>query len=78
MTNNLKPSVRKNNPDHIIFHVGTSDILSEKPSEWIAKSTVALAAKCGSWGDRTIIISEIVTRSDQWNNKVLQVNNFLK
>ena len=48
MTNNLKPSVRKNNPDHIIFHVGTSDILSEKPSEWIAKSTVALAAKCGS------------------------------
>ena len=48
MTNNLKPNVRKNNPDHIIFHVGTSDILSEKPSEWIAKSTVALAAKCGS------------------------------
>ena len=39
----VKPCTRENNPDHIIFHVGTNDIPSTKTPEFIARSILDLA-----------------------------------
>ena len=39
----MKPSIRENNPDHIIFHLGKNDVPSEKSPQVIAQSVVDLA-----------------------------------
>ena len=38
----MKPSIRENNPDHIIFHLGKNDVPSEKSPQVIAQSVVDL------------------------------------
>ena len=45
MKDYVKPSIRENNPDHIIFHVGTNDFPSEKTPCVIAQSIVDLAKR---------------------------------
>ena len=42
MEDHIKPVIR-DNPDHVIFHIGTNDVPSEKSAEDIAKSIVELA-----------------------------------
>ena len=36
----MKPCIREKNPDHLIFHVGTNDVPSNKKVKCMAKSTV--------------------------------------
>ena len=43
MKDYLKPSLRQN-PDHVVLHVGTNDLDSDKDPELIAKSIVDLAS----------------------------------
>ena len=43
MKDYMKLSIRENNPDHIIFHLGTNDVPSEKSPQVIAQSVVDLA-----------------------------------
>ena len=43
MKDYVKPSIRENNPDHIIFHAGTNDVPSEKTPQVITQSIVDLA-----------------------------------
>ena len=43
MVGHVKPIIR-DKPDHIIFHVGTNDIPSDKDAGDIAKSIVDLAS----------------------------------
>ena len=43
MNDYVKPCIRENNPDHIIFHVGTNDIPTSKDPLAIAQSIVDLA-----------------------------------
>ena len=76
MNDYVKPCIRENNPNHIIFHVGTNDILTSKDSLAIAQSTVDLA-KSVMTQDRSVTISGIIPRNDQWNNKVREVNDSL-
>ena len=76
MNDYVKPCIRENNPNHIIFHVGTNDILTSKDPLAIAQSTVDLA-KSVMTQDRGVTISGIIPRNDQWNNKVREVNNSL-
>ena len=39
----MKLCIRENNPDHLIFHVGTNDVPSDKQAKCIAESIVFLA-----------------------------------
>ena len=43
MKDYMKPCIRENNPDHLIFHVGTKDVPSNKKAKCIAESIVSLA-----------------------------------
>ena len=67
----VKPSIRENNPDHIIFHVGTNDVSIEKTSQVIAQSKVDLAKSVASDDLQVNLnVSSIVQWNDQWNEKV--------
>ena len=72
MNDYIKPCIRGNNPDHIIFHVGTNDIPTSRDPLAISQSFVDLA-KSVMAQDRSVTISGIIPRSDQWNNKVKEV-----
>ena len=72
----VKPSIRENNPDHIIFHVGTNYVPSEKTPEVIAQSTIDLAKTVAN-DNLQVTVSSIVSRNDQWIKKVYEVNKVL-
>ena len=69
MKDYLKPSIRENNPDHIIFHVGTNDVPIQKTSQVIAQSMVDLAKSVAN-DNLQVNVSSIVQRNDQWSKKV--------
>ena len=64
-------------PDHLILHVGTNDMASENKAEGIAKSIVDLAKSLVA-DDRTISISNILSRNDNLNGKAAEVNSYLE
>ena len=76
MKDYVKPSIRENNPDHIIFHVGTNDVPSEKTPQVIAKPIVDLAKSVAN-DNLQVTVSSIVPRNDQWSKKVYEVNKVL-
>ena len=65
----IKPSIRENNPDHIIFHVGTNDVLAEKTPQVIVQSMVDLV-KSVTKDNLQVTVSSFVLRNDQWSKKV--------
>ena len=70
MSDYVKPCTRENNPDHIIFHVGTNDIpLTNRSILDLAKNV--LSENC------SVSVSNIIPRNDQWNSKVREVNDCL-
>ena len=58
----VKPSIRENNSDHIIFHVGTNDVPSDKTLQVIAQSIVDLA-KSVTNDNLQVTVSSIVPRT---------------
>ena len=76
MNDYVKPFMRENNPDDIMFHVGTNDIPKSKDPLPIAQSIVDLAKRVMTQ-DRSVTISDIIPRNDQWNNKVRELNDSL-
>ena len=64
MNDYIKLCICDNNPDHIMFHVGTNDIPTWKDPLAIAQSIVDLA-KSVMTQDRTVTISGIIPRNDQ-------------
>ena len=72
----MKPSIRENNPDHIIFHVGTNDVPSEKTPQVIAQPTVDLVKSVAN-DNLQETVSSISPRNDQWSKKVYEVNRVL-
>ena len=73
MHDHVKPTIRDFNPEHIIIHVGTNDLNSEKTASQIASSIIELAASLKNETNK-IYISLIVPRYDELNNKVNEVN----
>ena len=71
MKDYMKPCIRENNPDHLIFHVGTNDVPSNKRAKSIAESIVSLAKEVKA-SKADVSISSIVPRNDNWNNKVMK------
>ena len=77
MKDYMELCIRENNPDHLIFHVGTKDVPSNKKSESIAESIVSLAKEVKE-SKLDVSISSIIPRNDNWNNKVMESNSYLK
>ena len=77
MEDYCKPCVRENDPDHIILHVGTNELNFEKSAEMCGKEIMDLA-KSLITDKRTVSVSGIIPRNDEWNNKGSEVNNYLK
>ena len=73
----MKPCIRENNPDHLIFHVETNDVPSNKKAKSIAE-TIASLAKEVKASKLDVSISSIIPRNHNWNNKVMKVNSYLK
>ena len=76
MKDYVKPCIRENDPDHVIMHVGTNEMNSEPPPERIAKSVIDVAKNVKT-DTRSVSISGIITRNDNFNNKVMEVNKEL-
>ena len=77
MKDYIKPCTREENPDHIILHVGTNDLISDNSPERIGKSVVDLGKNLFH-DNRKVTVSGITPRNDEWNNKAELVNNHLK
>lgn len=67
MKHYLKPALDKN-PQQILLHVGTNDLRDHNP-EVIVDNVVELARKIESETNAQIILSELVTRSDNVLNQ---------
>ena len=76
MKDYVKPTLRDFNPEHIILHVGTNDLNSERTASQIAKSIIDLGQSLKT-DTNTITISLIVPRYDNLNNKASEVNGRL-
>ena len=69
MYDHAKPTIREVNPEHIILHVGTNDLNSEKTASQISNSIIDLANSLKN-ETNNIHVSLIVPRNDNLNNKV--------
>ena len=76
MKDYVKPSIRENNLDHIVFHVGSNDVPSQKTPQVIAESIVGLGKSVAN-DNLQVTVSNNVSRNDQWSKKVYEVNKFL-
>ena len=78
MEDNMNPYLRKD-PNHIILHVGTNDLILDKTSQDITTSIVNLA--CSMKGENCdVSISNIILRTDnkKFSQKGQEVNTHLK
>ena len=76
MKDYVKHSIRENNPDHVIIHVDTNELDSERQADVIAKSFIDVAKGIRT-NTCTASISGVVRRNDNFNNKALDVNDEL-
>ena len=72
----VRPTIREN-PDHIILHLGTNDLTTNSPPEKVAESVIDLASSLKS-NSCSVAISNITVRNDRYRKKVVQVNRHLK
>lgn len=76
MSHYLKPTLTKK-PDQIVLHVGTNDIGKLLPHQ-IADSIVDLAREIENSSDAQVMVSELITRSDESSSAdVAEVNKRL-
>ena len=76
MVDHVKRTLQDDKPDHIIFYAGTNDLRTEKTALQIAKSIMDLTTSLKNNGN-SVIVSGIVPRFDNLNNKATEVNNRL-
>ena len=76
MQDYVRPTLREN-PDHVIIHIGTNDLASNTPAKKVAESIIDLASTLKS-DSCSVAISSITVRNDKHRNKVAQVNQYLK
>ena len=76
MKDKAQPTI-KENPDHILIHVGTNDFPIRRQPDIIAEDIIQLALilKIDSCD---ISVSNIVTRNDQYRNKASALTRKLK
>ena len=76
MQDYVRPTIREN-PNHIILHVGTNDLTTNIPTEKVVESIIDLASSLKS-NSCSVAISNITVRNDRYRKKVVQVNRHLK
>ena len=76
MQDYVRPTIREN-PNHIILHVGTNDLTTNIPPEKVVESIIDLASSLKS-NSCSVAISNITVRNDRYRKKVVQVNRHLK
>ena len=76
MVDHVKPTIREDKPDHVILHTGVNDLRSEKTASQIARSITELAMSLKD-KDNSVIVSGIVPRNDNLNNRATENNNNL-
>ena len=74
MVDQVKPTIRDDKPDHVILYTGTNDLRSDKIASLIARSIAELTMSLKD-NDNSVIVSRIVPRNDNLNNKASEVNN---
>ena len=62
MKDHIKPTLREK-PNHIVLHVGTNDLVSDRPLDLIAKSIVDVASSIKN-ENHDVTVSNIVTRAN--------------
>ena len=72
---NIKPSLREK-PDHIVLHVGTNDLVSDRPPDLIAKSIVDVASSMKN-ENHDVTVSNIIALADHFKEKANEVNDYL-
>ena len=77
MKDYAKPCILVNDIDHIILHLGMSDLNAEKSAQLCSKSIADLAKSLTS-GERKVTISGIIPSNDEWNDKAAEVNEYLR
>ena len=70
------PTLHDINPEHIILHVGTNDLTTEKTASQMSRSIIELGTSLKN-DTNTVSISAIVPRSDELDNKATEANNRL-
>ena len=73
----MKPCIRENSVDHLIYHVGTNNVPSSKKAKCFAEWILSFAKEVKA-SKLDVSISSIVPRNDNWKNKVMEVNSYLK
>ena len=58
----MKPTLREKS-DHIVLHVGTNDLVSDRPPDLIAKSILDVASSIKN-ENHDVTVSNIITRAD--------------
>ena len=76
MKDYLKPKLELS-LDQVILHVGTNDLKSKEPQQ-VAGSVVDLPRQIENSSNATVIISELVSKRDRFNEAVKRVNKQLK
>ena len=71
-----KPA-QKHEPDMILLHSGTNDLKFTKSPEEISNEIIKLALDMKTDANE-VIVSGIITRDDEFNEKGRQLNEFLK
>ena len=72
----IRPTIREN-PDHIILHIGTNDLTTNILTKKVAKQIIDLASSLKS-NSCSGAISNITARNDKYQKKVAQESeNFM-
>ena len=76
MRDHAEPSQRYN-PDEIMLHTGSNDLPTPKTAEEISDVIIKLALELKT-EENDIIVSDIIGRNDEHNEKGMRVNGLLK
>ena len=71
----IKPTLREK-PDDIVLHVGTNDLVSDRPPDLISKSIVDVASSMKN-ENHDVTVSNIIKRADHFKEKANDVNDYL-
>ena len=75
MEDHIRPTLREK-LNHIVFHVGTNDLVSDRQPDLIAKSIVDVAFSVKN-KNHDVTLSNIITRADHLKEKANEVNDYL-
>ena len=73
MEDYIKPALREN-PDHIILHIGTNELSTDKPPDVIANEIIDFSTRMKNQHCE-VSISNITTRNDKWKEKAEETND---